>query len=304
VFARLAQAEAGAHGIPAEDVHFHEVGALDALADVVGACAGLHHLGLTALTASPVTLGGGTARSAHGTIPVPVPAVLALLEGAPVTGGAVQKEMCTPTGAALLAAHVSAYGPLPPMRIAATGFGAGRREIDGLPNMTQVIIGADARLPRTTAGQPVVQLEANVDDATGEVLAHAVAALLEAGAHDAWITPIVMKKGRPAHTVSALADVAFAEQVARVLQAETGTLGVRGQVMQRWPAEREDDEVTIDGLPVRVKRSPGRIKVEHDDAARVARRRGLPLREVLFRAEAEVRRIHPELGPGPNGDAS
>jgi uncharacterized protein (DUF111 family) len=104
--------------------------------------------------------------------------------------------------------------------------------------------------------------------------------------------------------VSALADVALAEQVARVLQAETGTLGVRGQVMQRWPAERADDEVTVDGLPVRVKRSPGRIKVEHDDAARVARRRGLPLREVLFRAEAEVRRIHPELGPGPNGDAS
>jgi uncharacterized protein (DUF111 family) len=140
------------------------------------------------------------------------------------------------------------------------------------------------------AGQPVVLLEANVDDATGEVLAHAVAALLAAGAHDAWVTPIVMKKGRPAHTVSALADAALAQQVATALMAETGSLGVRGTPLERWPATRREDMVDLDGFPVRVKVSPGRIKVEHDDAAAVARRTGRPLREVLSRAEEAGRR--------------
>ncbi len=135
-------------------------------------------------------------------------------------------------------------------------------------------------------GQPVVLLEVNVDDATGEVLAHAVAALMDAGAHDAWVTPILMKKGRPAHTVSALGDLAVADQLASVLTAETGSLGIRGVTLQRWPAARASAEVEVDGMPVRVKVSAGRVKAEHDDAVRVARRQGVPLREVLARAEA------------------
>src|SRR5262249_36580160 len=137
--------------------------------------------------------------------------------------------------------------------------------------------------------QPVVLLEVNVDDATGETIAHTVSALLEGGAHDAWVTPILMKKGRPAYTVSALADPALSEQVARILTSETGSLGVRGQTMDRWPASRTQDEVMVDGVPVRVKIGPGRVKVEHGDAARVARLRGLPLREVVSRAEAAWR---------------
>ena len=137
-------------------------------------------------------------------------------------------------------------------------------------------------------------LEVNVDDATGETLAHAVAALLDAGAHDAWITPIVMKKGRPAHTVSALADPALADQVAAVLTAETGSLGVRGDDLHRWPAARTAGQVEVDGLPVRVKVGAGRVKVEHDDAARAARRTGLPLREVVSRAEEAWRRRDPD----------
>ncbi len=140
------------------------------------------------------------------------------------------------------------------------------------------------------SGQPVVLLEANVDDATGEVLAHTVSALLDAGAHDAWITPILMKKGRPAHTISALADVALAAQVADVLREESGTLGVRGVPLERWPEERRGDVVQVAGMPIRVKISPGRVKVEHDDAARVAGKAGLPLREVLSMAEEEGRR--------------
>ena len=141
-------------------------------------------------------------------------------------------------------------------------------------------------------------LEANVDDATGETLAHAVAALLDAGAHDAWITPIVMKKGRPAHTVSALADPALAGQVAGVLARETGSLGVRGQTLERWPQARSTDEVEVDGRPVRVKVSAGRVKVEHDDAARVARQAGLPLREVVSLAEEAWRSTRAELPDG------
>jgi uncharacterized protein (DUF111 family) len=148
----------------------------------------------------------------------------------------------------------------------------------------------------------VALLEVNVDDATGETLAHTVAALLDAGAHDAWVTPIVMKKGRPAHMVSVLADLALADQLSRVLTSETGSLGVRGQTLERWPAARVSAEVEVAGLPVRVKVSAGRVKVEHDDAARAARRTGLPLREVVSRAEAAWRQRQPlERGPDEAG---
>jgi uncharacterized protein (DUF111 family) len=146
------------------------------------------------------------------------------------------------------------------------------------------------RVERLDRGQPVVQLEVNVDDATGETLAHAIATMLEAGAHDAWVTPMIMKKGRPAHTVHALVDVALAAQVAKVLTDETGSLGVRGHTIERWPAERQMDEVEVDGRPIRVKVSAGRVKVEHDDAARVARLAGRPVREVVSLAEEAWRR--------------
>jgi uncharacterized protein (DUF111 family) len=193
------------------------------------------------------------------------------------------------------------------MELEATGFGAGSREIDGRPNVTQVVLGTAAA--ELGAGQPVVLLETNVDDATGETLAHAVQALLDAGAHDAWVTPIVMKKGRPAHTVAALADVAVADQVAAALRRETGSLGVRGATLDRWPASRAMDVVEVAGLPIRVKVSPGRVKVEHDDAAKVARQVGLPLREVLSRAEEAARRapertLEAVADPGETGGSS
>ncbi|MDZ7733552.1 MAG: nickel insertion protein [Acidimicrobiia bacterium] len=205
-------------------------------------------------------------------------------------------ELTTPTGAALLAALATGYGPMPAMTVAASGFGAGDAETDERPNLTQVVLGVRSAEP--DPGQPVVLVEANVDDATGETLAHAVAALLDAGAHDAWITPILMKKGRPAHTVSALADPALAGQVASTLTAETGSLGVRGQTLQRWPRARAESEVEVAGNSVRVKVSAGRVKVEHDDAARVARLSGLPLREVVSRAEEAWRRTRRDRDDG------
>jgi uncharacterized protein (TIGR00299 family) protein len=305
-FGVLADAEGRLHRRPPEQVHFHEVGGVDALIDVVGTCTALELLDVDEIYASPVATGTGMVRSAHGLIPNPAPAVSELLRDAPTYGIDTRVELTTPTGAALLAALATGFGPLPPMTIAASGFGAGDAELDDRPNLTQVVVGT--RAARLDEGQPVTVLEANVDDATGEVLAHTIAALLDAGAHDAWVTPIVMKKGRPAHKVSALVDPALAGQVARVMTAETGTLGVRGHTVQRWPQARAGGAVAVGGSAVRVKVSAGRVKVEHDDAARVARATGLPLREVVSRAEEAWRRDHPDeadddrAGPHPAFD--
>ena len=308
-FRALAEVEGRLHRRPPEQVHFHEVGGLDAIVDVVGTAAALEVLGVDEVRSSSVANGTGMVRAAHGMLPNPSPAVVGLLQGAPTHGVDIPLELTTPTGAALLAATVTGWGPLPPMRIEASGFGAGDREIDGRPNAVQVVVGAavasgagDGAQLGVFPGQPVVLVEANVDDATGEVLAHAVAALLDAGAHDAWVTPVVMKKGRPAHVVSALADPAMVAQVSRVLSAETGSLGVRGTTLERWPRSRSIDTVEVAGMPVRVKVSPGRTKVEHDDAARVAELGRLPLREVMSLAEAEARRHAPPESTDHPGD--
>lgn len=310
-FAALAEVEGRLHGRDPAQVHFHEVGGHDAIVDIVGTCAALEVLGIEVVTASTVATGTGMFRAAHGMLPNPSPAVVALLQGAPVEGLAMSVELTTPTGAALLAASAVGYGPLPAMSIEAVGYGAGSRELDDLPNVVQVVIGTGPGSGTGGlghAGQPQLLLEANIDDATGEVLAHAVVALLEAGAADAWVSPALMKKGRPGHVLSVLADAALASQLVGVMRAETGTLGVRGHQLYRWPASRSLEEVEVEGLRVRVKVSPGRVKVEHDDAARVARLRNLPLREVLARAESSWLRSEsawrrPEVvkAPDPGG---
>jgi uncharacterized protein (TIGR00299 family) protein len=288
IFLAIATVEARLHRRSIEQVHFHEVGSLDAIVDVVGTAAALEVLGVDEVASSAVATGIGMVRAAHGLLPNPAPAVVELLAGAPTHGVDVPVELTTPTGAGILAALCSTWGPMPAMTITASGFGAGTRELDALPNMTQVVLGTAGGA--ATTGQPVVLLEANVDDATGETLAHALGELLAAGAHDAWVTPIVMKKGRPAHTVHVLTDPALAGQLAGVLRAETGTMGVRGSTIERWPSPRTFEEVEVHGLPVRVKVGAGRVKVEHDDAARAAKRIGLPLREVVSLAEEAWRR--------------
>jgi uncharacterized protein (TIGR00299 family) protein len=305
-FEALAVAEGRLHRRPPEQVHFHEVGALDAIIDIVGTAAALETLDIDEVYASPVANGMGMTRSAHGILPVPAPAVVELLQGAPTYGIDLPVELTTPTGAALLAANAVGWGPMPEMIVRAVGFGAGSRELDGRPNVVQVVTG-DA-VSGLAAGQPVLHLEVNVDDATGETLAHTVADLLEAGAHDAWVTPIVMKKGRPAYTVSALCDPSLGAQVSAVLTRETGSLGVRGTTGERWPSVRSTGEVEVHGFPVRVKVSAGRVKVEHDDAVRVARRIGLPLREVISLAEESARRGHGVVplrsDDGPDDDSA
>jgi pyridinium-3,5-bisthiocarboxylic acid mononucleotide nickel chelatase len=303
-FHLLARAEGHLHRRPPEQVHFHEVGAIDALIDVVGTCAALEVLGIDEVYASPVAQGVGMVRAAHGLLPVPAPAVVELLKGAPTYQLDIPLELTTPTGAALLAALAVDFGPMPMMTISASGFGAGAAELGDRPNLTQVVVGETAA--PLVPGQPVTLLEVNVDDATGEQLAHAVAELLAAGAHDAWLTPVVMKKGRPAYTVSALADPSLAAQVADVLTRETGSFGVRGQTLERWPQTRLVEHVEVGGYPVRIKVGPGRAKVEHDDAVRVARRTGLSRHEVVQQVEDAWRRrgaVAPASVPYIHGEA-
>ncbi len=287
-FNLLAEVEGHLHGEAPEEVHFHELGGHDTVVDVAGTMVALELLDVATVASSPVATGSGTVESAHGTLPVPTPAVLGLLAGAALYGGGAQvgAELTTPTGAAILAATGAVYGPMPAMTVASTGYGAGGRQIEGLPNCTQVVVGT---LLSTTGGgapvgQPLLLLEANVDDATGEELADAIAALLDAGASDAWTTPVLMKKGRPGYVVSVLAELPRAHALRSTLLRHTGSLGARAHLVDRYAAERELLEVDLAGTTVGVKVADGRVKVEHDDAAAIARREGVPVRDVVQRA--------------------
>ncbi|MCU1397934.1 MAG: Pyridinium-3,5-bisthiocarboxylic acid mononucleotide nickel insertion protein [Acidimicrobiales bacterium] len=288
-FDALAEVEGAMHRMPPLEVEFHEVGSVDAIVDIVGTCAALEVLGIDRIVCSPIAVSRGTVHAAHGELPTPAPAVAGLLarRNAPAFGIDSRKEIATPTGVALMTALAEDFGPLPAMRVGAVGYGAGTADIPGRPNVVQVVIGdADAMSAMAMRGQPMRLLEVNVDDVTGEVIAHTIGALLDAGANDAWATPIVMKKGRPAHTVHALCDPALAAAVAGVLIGETGSLGVRGTTIERWPQQRRDGVVDVEGHPVRVKLAAGRVKVENDDAVAAARSLGWPLRAVLTAAEA------------------
>jgi uncharacterized protein (TIGR00299 family) protein len=303
VFRMLAETEGRLHRRPTAAVHFHEVGGIDAIVDIVGTCAALEILNVDEVTASAVRVGTGMVRTSHGLLPNPAPAVVDLLQEAPVIGVDVNVELTTPTGAALLAGLSSGYGPMPAMRLVASGFGAGTKELGSLPNLVQIAVGERAA-EEATSGEPLALLEANLDDVSGEVVAHAVDALLAGGALDAWTAHVTMKKGRPGVVLSTLAHLPDAPRLRDLIAHETGTLGVRVSVVDRWPFARQADEVEVEGLPVRIKRTAQRVKVEYDDAARVARRTGLPLREVVSRAEAEARRTAPgsetpDGGPTP-----
>ncbi len=295
VFQRLAAAEARSHRIAAEQVHFHEVGALDAIADIVGVCAGLHALGLTCLSAGRVTLGSGVVRSEHGLIPVPTPAVLELLSevDAPVWAGPAPYEMCTPTGAALLATQVSTWEEMPPMTVDRVGAGAGRREIDELPNLVRFVLGEP--LPVATGGQSTaVVIECNVDDLDPRLWPNVLDRLIEAGAADAWLTPILMKKGRPAHTLSVLCGQSQAEALREIIFTETSTIGVRQATVDKHALDRESATVDVEGNQVRVKiaRLDGavvNVSVEYDDVAAAAAVLGRPIKAVLATATAAAR---------------
>jgi hypothetical protein len=285
VFERLGAVEGSIHGIDPSDVELHEVGAIDSIVDVVGACAALEALDIDEVWCSPIALGHGSIRSAHGVVPNPAPATAALLTeaAAPTVGLDTTLEVATPTGAALMTTLASGFGPMPALTGDSVGYGAGTADTAERANVVQVVVG---RRAGTTddEGTPVALLEANVDDVTGEVLAQTVSTLLTAGAHDAWTTPIVMKKGRPAHTISVLCDPTAIAAMRSVLVRETGTLGVRMSSWRRWPQRRVETTVVVDGHPIRVKIADHRVKVEFDDASAAAAALGVPVRTILERA--------------------
>ena len=248
VFDRLARAEGRVHGIPAADVHFHEVGALDSIADVVGVCAAIDHLQLDVITAGPVAVGSGTVTAAHGTMPVPVPAVAELARGWRVTAGG-HGELTTPTGMALVVALAQRCEDLPDMLLDRVGIGAGSRDVPGRANVTRVMIGTPADEKVSSA----LVLECNVDDMDPRLWPDVLAQLMSAGADDAWLTPILMKKGRPAHTLSVLCAVSIADRLRQLVLALTSTIGVRYYGVGKVALQRLWVDVDIDGTPVAVK---------------------------------------------------
>ncbi len=293
VFRRLAEAEAKVHGETVETVHLHDVGAVDALVDVMGTVAGLRLLGVEEAYASALLAGDGEVKGRHGTIPVPAPATLELLAraGAPLRaapdGGG---ELVTPTGAAIVT--TLARFQRPEMTVERIGYGAGSRDPEGRPNVLRLWLGQGIE----AATRPMVLIETNIDDMTGEMLAYVQEKLLAAGAADAWFTSIQMKKGRPGVMLSVICSEAEEEAVARLLLRETSTLGVRVRPVHRWEAEREvlEFESSLGPAAVKVKRLPGeppRAAPEFEACKRLAERTGLPLAEVyrVVQAEGEER---------------
>jgi pyridinium-3,5-bisthiocarboxylic acid mononucleotide nickel chelatase len=288
-FARLAEAEGRVHRVPAEQVHFHEVGAVDAVVDIVGAALLLEDLGVTEVWASAVATGSGRTRSEHGVLPVPAPAVVELLRGVPLHAGGVEAELTTPTGAAILTATAERFGELPPVRVARVGYGAGGRRHRELPNLLRVLLGE--RVDAAPDGDGGLVLEANIDDMTPELAPWVLDRLLEAGAADVWFTPIHMKKGRPGITLSVLCPPGAEVALRGVLWRETSTLGVRGLPVRKWMLERRVVEVGVPGGTVRVKLGLDQGVVvnaapEFADCARLAAETGRPLKEVMARAQA------------------
>lgn len=287
VFGRLAEAEAGVHGVEVDGVHFHEVGALDSIADVVGACAALHHLCVDRVAASPIALGSGTVEGAHGTIPVPVPAVLSMTGGWQVLAGGTG-ELATPTGVAWVTALAAECSALPPMRLDCVGIGAGTRDFRDRANVVRVVIG-DSEDALSTAEDVIV--EANVDDLDPRVWPHVLRSLLDSGADDAWLTPILMKKGRPAHTVHALTTTRSVNSVSSVLLTETSTIGLRRIAVHKTALPRTWIEVEVGSGRVRIKVALQNDRIaqatpEFEDVAELARSTGRPLRAVLGEAAA------------------
>ena len=257
----------------------------DAIIDIVGTMAAVELLGVDVVYASPVAVGTGELQTAHGILPNPAPAAVRLLEGIPSYGRSLPYELATPTGVALLRTLATAYGPMPAMKVAASGYGAGSNDIAEIPNLVQAVLGELAATGGAGSGQEAMLIETNVDDVTGEALAWTVASLLDAGAYDAWIGPVIAKKGRPGFVLSVLCDPARAEGMREMVRRETGTLGIRGVIVERWPSARTEEVVMVEGLPVRVKMADFRVKAEQSDAARVASQSGMALREVISRAE-------------------
>ena len=287
VYDLLAQAESRVHGVPVTDIHFHEVGTMDALADITAVCMLMDALSPDTVIASPVHVGAGQVQCAHGILPVPAPATAALLKDVPIYGGAVRGELCTPTGAALLKHFVSQFGDLPVLRVEKIGYGMGKKDF-AAANCVRAVLGETAQQT-----DRIVELSCNIDDMTAEELGFAVKAISESGARDVFTVPVFMKKNRPGTLLCVLCDEAHKQAVVKAVFCNTSTLGVREKVMERYVLARETETLNTAFGPVRRKTAKGfgvcRAKLEYDDLARIAEEQNLS-----FRAAKET--IENELG--------
>ena len=287
-FRRIAESEAKVHGTTVEKVHFHEVGAIDSIVDVVGAHFCLNEIGCERIAASPLHVGTGTVECAHGTMPVPAPATALLLEGIPCYGGEVQAELVTPTGAALLAQVSSSFGPMPAMKVGRIGYGSGTRDLPDRANVLRVIEGETTE---SRATETVTIIETNVDDMVPELVPVLIDEVLKAGARDAFVVPVIGKKGRPGHLISVLSDPERADDLAGIVFRSSTTLGVRMRQEQRICLEREWKDVRTPWGTVRVK--VGRFgdertvaSPEFEDCRKLAADAGVPVMQVYRAALA------------------
>jgi len=282
VFRRLGEAEAAVHQMPIEHVHFHEVGAADSIADIVGACVAFELLGVTHIVSSPLNVGSGTASTAHGLLSVPAPATVALLLGKPIYSDGPAKELTTPTGAALAVTLAREFGAMPPIKIVATGYGAGGYDFPNRANVLRVILGEETGAVEATT---IAVLEANIDDLSPQILAYAMDRLLDKGALDVTLQPIEMKKGRPGALLRVLARPEDRETMAQTIFAETSTLGLRTYTAERRVQARHWVEVETPHGKVRMKVSgEGAYAPEYEDCRRIAQGSGVPLKQVIAEA--------------------
>jgi len=286
IFRRLAEAEAAAHGTTPDRIQFHEVGALDAMTDVVGAAWGIRHLGLERIRVSPINLGGGFIQAAHGKMPVPAPGTAALLAGVPAYGSEIQVELTTPTGAAILTTLASGYGPMPSMTIQRVAYGAGGRDLKEQPNLLRLMIG---EAPGDLDRDQITVLEATIDDMNPQFFEPLLDRLFEAGALDVFLSPVSMKKSRPGTTLTVLADAAVADRCAALVLTHSTTFGVRAHTATRWKLPRDIITVSTTHGPVHVKRgwSGDRITIlspEYEDCRRLAQAAGVPIHVIYDEA--------------------
>jgi uncharacterized protein (TIGR00299 family) protein len=285
IFQRLAEAEAAVHGKTPNDIHFHEVGALDSIVDIVSAAIGLDALGIEKVYCSKLAVGGGCVKMAHGTLPVPAPATAELLKGVPTVGGPIDKELLTPTGAAILTTVAETFGPLPEMKIEAIGYGAGTMDCEQFPNIVRLILGEVTDASAATADS-VCLLETNIDDVSGEVVASAMDKLLGAGALDVFTSAITMKHNRPAVKLSVICETKNTGKLEQIIFEAGLTFGIRRQTMQRSKLAREFVTVSTQfgDIPVKVGKYAGRVvnaKPEFADCARAAQKHNTSVKEVI-----------------------
>jgi uncharacterized protein (TIGR00299 family) protein len=298
IFRRLGEAEALVHGVPIEKVHFHEVGAVDAIVDIVGAAAGFEQLGIEEFFCSALNVGGGRVNTQHGNLPVPAPATAELLRGAPTYSNGIQRELVTPTGAAIVAAVASQFGPQPEMTVAAIGLGAGSAELAEQPNLLRLFLGESAaRRADSTLDEDIVVLEANLDDMSPQVYGYFAERALEAGALDVFSIPVQMKKNRPGQLVTVLCKPADREKLSDLLFRETTTLGVRESNVKRRTLQRESIavETSLGSIRMKVARLNGHIlnvAPEYEDCQKIAAERGVPLKQVLAEATFQFQKLN------------